>query len=159
MALTADTLTIEPGVYWLGDPCYAIPNNDWMTWLKAARYETRNTLDATLNGHRAIAFGTLYGDGCYEGSDGNNYPVDAGLIGLVPVALNANVRPDLAVKVTFTAPTVCEARANGDLVFGDITVHTGDSCTWCGGYDPACGPDCCVNGYYEDEEGDDDDNF
>lgn len=87
MAVTANikSYTFPAGTYYIGDPCYAIPNDRWMEWLEAADYTNQETyLVADLDGHTAIGVGTAYGDGVYGGSDGNTYGVDAGLIGAVP---------------------------------------------------------------------------
>jgi hypothetical protein len=71
-----------------------------------------------------LAFGTKWGDGCYLGTDGNEYPVDAGLIGLVPF----NVVEDLSQHekniVTFERPTLCINDGSGRLRFGHITIDT-----------------------------------
>jgi hypothetical protein len=56
------------------------------------------------------------------------YPVDAGLIGLVPVELLGsdvhNLRGDLSKIVTFDKPTKCSSNGDGKLRFGHITIDT-----------------------------------
>src|SRR5690606_27853708 len=62
----ASTVVI-PGVYWLGDPCYNIPNADWGKWLDACEEEQSDGVPKMLlRGHLdvtrwAVAAGTYYG--------------------------------------------------------------------------------------------------
>lgn len=77
--------SIPAGSYWVGDPCYAFDDSDlWMALLESARYEERDLLEARARGQRFTASGTAFGDGTYEDREGRSYPVDAGLIGVVP---------------------------------------------------------------------------
>lgn len=117
-----DTVEVPAGTYWLGDPCYAIEDG-WERFLDEGIFAGGPIGPLGKNGE-ALAFGTAYGDGCYEGSDGNHYAVDAGLIGLVPVK-HAEKTPNdkLSKKVTFTEPTLCTNR-NGLMKFGSITIDT-----------------------------------
>lgn len=120
------TVEMPAGEYYLGDPCYAVPNERWTEWLEAADYTRQNVLRADLDGQPVLGFSTLYGDGVYPGSDGHEYPVDAGLIGLVPVAVAGDDWDErLGRKVTFTDTVVCQYE-RGLLRFGDITIDTRD---------------------------------
>ncbi len=76
--------SLPPGTYYIGDLCYAI--EDWDAFCKL-----------TIKGNECIygefpwktgklwQHGTAYGDGCYEDQEGNEYGVDAGLIGVLPI--------------------------------------------------------------------------
>lgn len=122
-----DTITLPAGTYFLGDPCYAVRNEDWIPWLEAADYTRQHdVLDATIRGHRVVAFGTMYGDGEYAGSDGRLYGVDAGLIGLVPAEVAENVSDHLARRITFDSPVACWATEEGTIHLGDVAIITGD---------------------------------
>jgi len=33
-----ETARVPAGTYWIGDPCYTIPTDEWMEWLDAADY-------------------------------------------------------------------------------------------------------------------------
>jgi hypothetical protein len=69
-----------------------------------------------------LAFGTKWGDGSYRGTDGNVYPVDAGLIGLVPVEIVADLSDHEVVN--FSKDTLCINDGSGKLKFGHITIDT-----------------------------------
>lgn len=81
-------VTLPPGRYVVGDPCYSIADDAWMEWLEAADYTNKHRdhiLAAPVRGRMAVGIHTAWGDGIYYGSDGSQFPVDAGLIGLVPI--------------------------------------------------------------------------
>lgn len=91
--INIESVTMPAGQYWVGDPCYAVPNERWQKWLEAADYENAvRFLLAELDGHPVLGIGTAYGDGLYTDDQGRDYPVDAGLIGVVPVEV---ARPDV----------------------------------------------------------------
>ena len=77
--------TFPAGSYYIGDPCHmrmfhGAAWDDFMGWFggteKAGKYRGRNV---------AVGF-TAHGDGLYDGSDGEAYPVDAGVIAIVQSA-------------------------------------------------------------------------
>ena len=76
----------QHGVY-LGDLCYALSedvyNNEWG---EKGGYQDGAYRDSKTGLEFAMV-GTAYGDGCYLGSDGNDYPVDAGIIGICDLGL------------------------------------------------------------------------
>ena len=89
---------IEPGDYWLSDPCYTIRDEDWIPWLEACNYREEDNLIGNIPGSdfSAVGFRTSWGDGVYplQKAEYGNYVegwkdvfdlgVDAGLIGFVP---------------------------------------------------------------------------
>ena len=119
-------VTVPAGQYVIGDPCYAVPYEDWDALLASCNY-FQNPIGYVegINGkHFVLAFGTRWGDGCYAGSDGKEYPVDAGLIGLVPVELVDDMSEHYGNVVTFNKPTVCSSNGDGKLRFGGIVIDT-----------------------------------
>lgn len=84
------TWKFEAGRYYIGDPCYVATDEQWDEIIKETGcfgYESFSSPDENtfhLKGYRCWANGTAWGDGCYRGSDGGEYWVDAGLIGIVP---------------------------------------------------------------------------
>ena len=98
---------IEPGEYWLSDPCYTIRDEDWVPWLEACNYREEDNLIGNIPGtdFSAVGFRTAWGDGVYslqvDGEDFCEVGVDAGLIGFVPCEYGGE--ESLFVhKVTFT---------------------------------------------------------
>lgn len=78
---------IPAGRYWVGDPGYAYEDHGlWIQLLESADYlQADRLLEAQVGEERFVASGTAFGDGTYEDREGRSYPVDAGLIGVVPV--------------------------------------------------------------------------
>jgi hypothetical protein len=79
-------------------------------------------------GFEVLAFPTQYGDGVYRDQRGGVYPVDAGLIGLVPVEY-AQIDEDKFYPtqyIEFDKLTACRRSPDGTLIFGNVTIKTGD---------------------------------
>lgn len=124
-----DTVYVPAGTYVLGDPCYTVPDEDWDKLLQSCDYFKRPV--GISGGFEVLAFPTLYGDGVYRDQKGREFPVDAGLIGLVPVEY-AQITDDKfypTYTVEFKTLTACECRADGTLIFGDVKIETGDDST------------------------------
>lgn len=80
---------LPAGTYYIGDLCYVVnPHKEWIRLLERTDY-----LDGefTYRKQKCYADGTAYGDGRYTDNLGNQYPVDAGLIGIMPVSVIKNV--------------------------------------------------------------------
>lgn len=80
--------TLPAGVYYVGDPCYTVQDTQehWINFLNHCDLPGWSG-SGTWRGSRFWVSNTLYGDGVYGGSDGFDYPVDAGLIGAIPLEL------------------------------------------------------------------------
>lgn len=127
MKITSIEVEVPAGQYVLGDPCYAVPEDKWMELLESCNYFINpiGNFFQDNDYHHIVAFGTRWGDGYYRGTDGKSYPVDAGLIGLVPLCASSNeLRDDLSNVVTFEKPTICSTDGTGKLRFGHITIDT-----------------------------------
>lgn len=122
------------GEYYIGDPCYAVADNDWMPLLEKTGYFGLYPADTTdfedglfyYKGERCFTHNTAYGDGEYRGSDGNYYPVDAGLIGIMPIHLVDKSLYDLELD---SFSTVFKKdfnvwEENGIFHFGHIRINT-----------------------------------
>lgn len=70
---------------YVGDLCYCLNYDVYQEAIELANYEGK--FDSTASGmHVEGAFvSTQYGDGEYMGSDGKEYAVDAGIIGIVNI--------------------------------------------------------------------------
>ena len=114
-----EQITLPPGSYYLGDPCYQIDPDQWHEYLKAKR-EGKD-----FQGHPVVAFHTRYGDGRYRCSDGRGYNVDSGMIGLVPqaMAVRRSTRHE-GRMIPFLTEVSCSTDGEGDLRFGHIRIRT-----------------------------------
>lgn len=86
-------MEMPEGKYFIGDPCYAI--DEWDDYLNEYLFVKGETSEGkggensigTFKGRPVFAGGTAFGDGCYDGDDGNSYGVDSGTIGVTPYEL------------------------------------------------------------------------
>ena len=123
------SFTVPAGTYYLGDPCYAVPEEMWDEYCEKSYPDNINHVPVVTfdTGETVYVFSTCYGDGCYRGSDGYEYGVDAGIIGLVPEALARREGCwDLGTKIVLDRPTDCVS-INGDMDFGVVTINTSGS--------------------------------
>lgn len=118
------SITLPPGEYIIGDPCYVIHEDKWIPWLEDANYlyEERYYV-ADLDGHAVIGICTAHGDGLFEDQFGREYPVDAGLIGLVPVEVALPKSNGSSQVVNFDEPVECSWE-DGTIVLGHIRIDT-----------------------------------
>lgn len=126
-------IKMSAGKYFLGDCCYAVPNDLWGELLNSCDYFEEPI--GTVRGYSILGLSTAYGDGYYPGSDGKSYGVDAGLIGLVPEEFiekypkrHRDHLESLGSFVEFSEDFECW-NDNGTLHFGHIFIETGDENT------------------------------
>ena len=79
------TVTTQKGFY-IGDPCYALPDTIYQDVWGENGWDSGEIYVPNFGMCFAVD-STAYGDGCYRGSDGNVYPVDAGVLSIVPVEM------------------------------------------------------------------------
>lgn len=73
--------------FYLGDICHVLGDDIYHgVWGKLNGYN-EGTFDDPSTGLKVAVSFTAFGDGTYTGSDGTIFPVDAGVIGLVPLEL------------------------------------------------------------------------
>lgn len=120
-------VSVLPGTYVLGDPCYIVAEEEWSDLLGSCDY-FRRPIGTLKDKNQVLAFDTAYGDGEYPSNIGFEFPVDAGLIGLVPIdsADMTKFRTDLSKIVTFTEEVLASFDTFGMLKFGYIEINTGD---------------------------------
>lgn len=84
------TVTMDAKTVFIGDICYALDDEiyqeKWGEGLKWADGEIRTGGNGNCGPVCAVVGSTAYGDGCYKGSDGIEYAVDAGNIGVTSLA-------------------------------------------------------------------------
>jgi len=121
-------MTLPAGKYYIGDPCYVIRGVDYERWTKFC-----DVLHEVCDGGPIVEFegipmfadGTAHGDGTYLDNEDNEYGVDAGLIGAVPVELiDDEDGIELGRIVTFSEPFEVDRSAEGMFQFGNIEIET-----------------------------------
>lgn len=73
--------------FYLGDICYVLGNDLYYGVWREKYHYSRGVFEDPETGLKVAVASTEYGDGRYQGSDGTKFPVDAGVIGLVPLEL------------------------------------------------------------------------
>lgn len=143
---------MKAGTYYIGDPCYVLDEQngfDWMEVLEDTNYfglfaSKRNQVENKYNpkhlqhGEFVIvnkdsqkfevcASTTAYGDGMYTDKTGNKYPVDAGMLGAVPIeAIDVTKVGASGHIVTFTRDWNI-SYDDGIITFGDkVEIDTDD---------------------------------
>lgn len=122
---------LDKGSYYICDPCYVIPDADWMGWLNNCNYTEEMNLFGVVPHSDLVAcgFSTAFGDGlylleklAYSGYKSNwevvsELPVDAGMIGFVPAEAVPNPdRWDLVHLHEFANP-VDVTWEEGNIIF------------------------------------------
>jgi len=128
LELGAESVVLPPGRYVIGDPCYHIHEEEWDRVLDESDYFIGQcwahftTKQGTVG--TVVAFSPALGDGVYLDGAKREYPVDAGLIGIIPLEDVAGVLDlSLAHVHEFTAPFTC--RWHDDVItFGYIDIDT-----------------------------------
>lgn len=83
--------TLPEGTYYIGDPCYVIEDKDlWEKCLASSEF-FRTINHATINDITFYASSTGVGDGLFEDEIGNHYPVDSGLLSIIPIQIYMNL--------------------------------------------------------------------
>jgi hypothetical protein len=116
---------VPAGTYVLGDPCYVVPKDHWDELLSSCDYFNRPV--GCFKGVEVLGFTTRWGDGTYADNHKRHYPVDAGIIGLVPYGAAVDIDPSLSHIVNFTHDTLCTWNPVGMLRFGSIHIDTDES--------------------------------
>lgn len=90
MRKTNGTTKSEQGFY-IGDICYVLSEELYHeTWGDKHQFSDGEFKDPKT-GLTVVVAGTAWGDGEYADNEGNHYPVDAGVIGVVPLELIADL--------------------------------------------------------------------
>jgi hypothetical protein len=111
--------TLKPGLYFIGDPCYVI-NESWTEFIDKVK---ENTI-TEFRGYEVFYGGTAWGDGTYLDNNGNEYPVDSGCLGIIPVDLiELDSSQELGQIVNFDDEFDVD-NDGGIFTFGHIFINT-----------------------------------
>ena len=136
-----EVIELPPGEYYIGDPCYVIGKGHrvavgyrdcWIEFLEETDY-CRDPNKQEYRGIKFFASNTAYGDGCYPAYVKDigefSFPVDAGMLGVIPVELidsiltvrDQVVERDLGVFVTVDKSFKCSRNEQGTFFVEGIT--------------------------------------
>jgi len=123
---------LRAGEYWIGDPCYAVKDENWSDLINSTGcfgLELEKFPSNWQNGlfkyndQLCFTYQTKYGDGEYYDNKGNEYGVDAGLIGIMPIECCDGDSMNGGNRYNFERSfQVWEE--NGKFHFGDIEIDT-----------------------------------
>ena len=91
--------SLPAGTYYIGDICYVLSDSMYENIFGGTGYESG--LYSSDIGNFLVS-GTACGDGIYTGTDGHEYMVDAGVIGIVSAGL-CDKETDLGRIYTFSS--------------------------------------------------------
>lgn len=133
-------VTSEQGFY-IGDICYVLGEPLYHgVWGEQYNFQ-HGTFSDPKTGLSVAVAGTAYGDGCYLGSDGTKFPVDAGVIGVVPLEL-VQYKNSLDCGKVVKCPGMARLEAEDgkfEISLPDSTILTIN--TDYGPHDPRCDED------------------
>lgn len=121
--------TLPAGRYYIGDPSYAF-DKTWGNILNETSFF--NNEPCKIGKHLCAAGATADGDGLYKDQNGFEYPVDAGMIGILPIVLLRRERKLNITKIAkekygrimdFEKPFEVIIK-NGKFNFGGILIDT-----------------------------------
>ena len=129
MDIDPDDDYMPAGKYWIGDLCYVM-HDKWDSFCNTTIVgddviDGKITLD---DGTTVVSLTTAYGDGIYKDQKGHEYPVDAGLIGAIPVDSITDPNANLSNGriVNFMTDWNFYKNYQGLLTFGNVEINTGD---------------------------------
>ena len=118
---------MKAGTYYIGDLCYVM-HPEWDEFCSLTCSGDK-VLDGEFNlkdGRRFASFTTKWGDGTYKDEQGNEYPVDAGLIGCINVKdITPSELENLSSgRVIEFVQDFSTFSAGGVLRFGSVVIDT-----------------------------------
>ena len=122
------TATFPAGEYYIGDLCYVMHDDcDEVVDLMFPSEHSEVEGEITLSDGRKFFYGsTAYGDGSYSDNRGGEYPVDAGIIGIIAtkdISESDKESVDCGAVYTFDEPFEVTAHA-GLFTFDNIVINT-----------------------------------
>ena len=145
MNTITEDLTITPGKYYIGDPCYIWPDDKWDEFCNELDYGNGQILE--FEGKGLYVFSTAFGDGVYDLIQNDlkirYLSVDAGLLSIIPLDLIESmpnhklegIRTETYYKIIeITEDIKINEVGKGHIKFGEYSINT-DECIYDGEYD------------------------
>lgn len=117
------------GKYIVVDPIYVLSDSDYIDIRVQVFNECASGEVIDHNGDKLIAFETYFGDDVFKDTDGNEYPVDDGLIAAIPLdlcdqGLLKEVIENGFGKVIESSDRILCSNIDGVIVIGEISINT-----------------------------------
>lgn len=127
--MRSETLTIEAGQYWIGDPCYVLSEEMYDEMINSVN-DDQFDYQYEVNGHTITVLHTEYGDGEFPASSSrakfHRVAVDSDQIAAVPMALINPNNENLQFGFVDTLLAGTAYRDDqGELFFSCASVATG----------------------------------
>ena len=114
----------ESKKYWVGDLCYVMhPEWDEFCALTISGHTVRDGTFVLQDGRKFAFKGTAYGDGVYHDQFGKEYPVDAGLIGVI--AMEDIRDPEALVGTNLSLGNIYDFDVFPDVHIDNGVIHIG----------------------------------
>ena len=117
---------MQAGKYYVGDLCYVMhPQWDEFCTKTCSGHDVIDGEITLDNGVKIAQYGTAFGDGVYEDQFGNDYGVDAGLIGCIRVEDINDPNADLQGGHIIEFPNNFETSYDEGIIFiGHLSIDT-----------------------------------
>jgi hypothetical protein len=127
-------ISLKPGIYYVGDPCYAFPDsgkshNLWIELLESCDFFVKP--EAKKDGYEVYAVHTPDGDGVYRSNTDKAFRVVSGLIGVIPMDTINKLNSDLNLLAfvgcvqMFDKPFSVKLEKDSNISIGSIKIFTG----------------------------------
>lgn len=122
---------LEAGTYYVGDLCYVFGDDDWDE-ICGLMFNSENDGYIEYKGFTMFFASTKYGDGTYHDQYGQEYAVDAGLIGAVALKNLTSEKAKKAIEdkdgqlIEFERSFTC-SEDDGIITIGKYIINTGDT--------------------------------
>ena len=158
------TVESEKGFY-IGDVCYVLTDDVYHEFWGCKKKFADGIFEVPgMCGIKFAVGGTAEGDGCYADQLGHSFPVDAGVIGLVPIELVKNMNKAMDLGLVVNTPGIAEFKSD-DGIFSivlpdgqtiEIDTHFNEGEYQADFYDDDDYDE--DDDYYDDEEDEDEDD-
>lgn len=113
---------LPPGKYYVGDLCYIMSHEDWKSFLGHTSYESGEF--NLPEGYKVAIYRTAYGDGEYFDKEKNNYCVDSGTIGCIPLSKMGGLKYAEYGCVHHFDKSFETGYKKGIIYFGNVRIDT-----------------------------------
>ena len=116
------TVLVEPGRYYLGDPCFAIEATRFHDFMSGWNHNDFTMMD----GHICLIF-TTNGEGLHRGSNDFEYDICSSTIALIPMDLVKDSTDEsqgtvIDMEEPFTCEKVVRDDLSGFIRFGNVCI-------------------------------------